>query len=194
MNNQNEIIDVVQEILEQADTAKSEYELLKHVEQRCPAFTEQRDDDAKLSLFQSNFIIMNALYQLQQKLLRDNLYVSISALHIRLEKINSQAGQALISNPGEQKLRDYYLDWDNLTETSTDDVEKLLSSFWKTYVAQDQQVVALQQLDLPLDADWGVIKKQYRLLASQHHPDKGGDEGEFKKVRKAYEILQQCGL
>ncbi len=33
------------------------------------------------------------------------------------------------------------------------------------------------------------IKKAYRNKAKQHHPDKGGDEAEFKKVNQAYEIL-----
>lgn len=33
------------------------------------------------------------------------------------------------------------------------------------------------------------IKKAYRTKAKQHHPDKGGDEAEFKKINQAYEIL-----
>jgi len=33
------------------------------------------------------------------------------------------------------------------------------------------------------------IKKQYRRLAVQHHPDKGGDEAKFKEINAAYEIL-----
>jgi molecular chaperone DnaJ len=33
------------------------------------------------------------------------------------------------------------------------------------------------------------IKKAYRTKAKTHHPDKGGDEKEFKKIQEAYEIL-----
>ena len=33
------------------------------------------------------------------------------------------------------------------------------------------------------------IKQAYRKLASKHHPDKGGDEAEFKKIREAYDVL-----
>ncbi len=34
------------------------------------------------------------------------------------------------------------------------------------------------------------IKRAYRRLAHQHHPDKaGGDEERFKKINAAYEIL-----
>ena len=39
------------------------------------------------------------------------------------------------------------------------------------------------------DADQKTIKKAYRTLAAQHHPDKGGDAERFKEVAEAYSIL-----
>jgi len=33
------------------------------------------------------------------------------------------------------------------------------------------------------------IKQKYRILAQIHHPDKGGDEEKFKRIKLAYEIL-----
>jgi curved DNA-binding protein len=33
------------------------------------------------------------------------------------------------------------------------------------------------------------IKKAYRKLASQHHPDKGGDSQTFQKIQAAYEVI-----
>ena len=33
------------------------------------------------------------------------------------------------------------------------------------------------------------IKKAYRRLASKHHPDKGGDEAQFRKIQEAWEVL-----
>ena len=32
------------------------------------------------------------------------------------------------------------------------------------------------------------IKKSYRKLSFKHHPDRGGDEEEFKKINRAYQI------
>jgi len=33
------------------------------------------------------------------------------------------------------------------------------------------------------------VKKSYRKLVMKHHPDKGGDPEQFKKIQGAYEIL-----
>lgn len=37
------------------------------------------------------------------------------------------------------------------------------------------------------------IKKAFRRLAIEHHPDRGGDEAKFKEINEAYEILKDEG-
>lgn len=45
-------------------------------------------------------------------------------------------------------------------------------------------------LGVAKDASKADIKKAFRKLAHQYHPDKkGGDEGKFKKINEAYQIL-----
>jgi DnaJ-class molecular chaperone len=39
------------------------------------------------------------------------------------------------------------------------------------------------------DATPDEIKKAYRKLASQHHPDKGGDKAKFQEIQEAYATL-----
>lgn len=46
-----------------------------------------------------------------------------------------------------------------------------------------------QTLGVAKNATPDEIKKAYRKLASQHHPDKGGDKAMFQKVEEAYRIL-----
>jgi curved DNA-binding protein len=44
-------------------------------------------------------------------------------------------------------------------------------------------------LGVPRTATAAEIKQAFRKLASQHHPDKGGDTGKFQAVQAAYAVL-----
>ena len=44
-------------------------------------------------------------------------------------------------------------------------------------------------LSVPENANNDEIKKSYRKLAMEHHPDKGGNEEKFKKISEAYDVL-----
>ena len=46
-----------------------------------------------------------------------------------------------------------------------------------------------ETLGVTHDSNATEIKKAYKKLASKHHPDKGGDEAQFKIVQQAYETL-----
>merc|ERR1719321_1323305 len=46
-----------------------------------------------------------------------------------------------------------------------------------------------KELGIDKNASGADIKKAYRKLAVQHHPDKGGDPEKFKEITRAYEVL-----
>jgi len=184
----NPLVTPIEEILIQTETSFSEYELLKALELNADDFGEDAPSGSDLALFRQHFLIMNALYTLQPKFWDQGLKLSISALDISLTSIDTSDQNAL-SLESDQAVRKYYLDWDEFTSSNEDSVTKLLESFWTRYFNQDHYQEALQTLNLPDDADLKSVKTQYRILASQHHPDKGGCKTKFNEIREAYEVV-----
>jgi DnaJ-domain-containing protein 1 len=50
---------------------------------------------------------------------------------------------------------------------------------------------ALAVLELPPNATRQQIKRRYRVLAKQHHPDRGGDPQQMQRIIAAYEVLMR---
>ena len=49
-----------------------------------------------------------------------------------------------------------------------------------------------QTLGVDRNSSAEEIKQAYRRLAMKHHPDKGGNEAEFKKINEAYAVLSDA--
>ncbi len=155
----------------------------------------------ELKMFHKNFVIMNALYQIQVSLEESSQYLLITPLHIELYDRTESLAQELSLHESDievdQKMSDYYLDWDNLNNTSQKDVKLLLESFWKRYadyqkgkVSSKKQLDALEILGLESGASWEDIQRSYRLKVSSSHPDKGGEDLHFIAIREAYLTLK----
>lgn len=50
-----------------------------------------------------------------------------------------------------------------------------------------------ERLGVPISATTEDVKRAYRKLAVQHHPDKGGDPDTFRSITEAYEVLREDG-
>ncbi len=87
-------------------------------------------------------------------------------------------------------LADFYLDLHHLNNTTTHDVEKLLTQFWQEYLNPSEKNQALKVLELSPPVDFTTIKKQYRRLAMKHHPDRGGQPDALVSINQAMQCLE----
>ncbi|MDF2177142.1 DNA-J related domain-containing protein [Aliiglaciecola sp. CAU 1673] len=142
-----------------------------------------------LPLFRAHFALFHHLYLLRDRLRAQHLHeLEISASNIRLNPYKS--GEYALGQ--EDKLRSYYLDWSQFDSTLEEDVNELLESFWRGFdgvVSDQQRTEALTVLGLEADADEQQIRRRYRQLMHQHHPDKGGDRTYCQALTSAYQKL-----
>ena len=184
----NPLVPAILQFLRDSHGPVSEHELISWLRERAG---ESGSVDSHLALFQWHFSVMNALYQLRGQLLADGWWLRISPLSITLEPARGESRQGLPDIDADAPLRDWYLDWDNYHNTGEAEVEALLKGFWKRFSGVEQTDAALEELELPSDADWPAIQRRYRQLAARHHPDRGGESHRFIALREAYETLKQ---
>lgn len=170
----------------------SEYSLMKQLETH-PAFADL-PRDVHLRLFRKHFMIMNGLYVLQSRLWQEEqVRLEISPLCIRMRATDRPDGAGSFSAavPGAaDPLRAYYLDWQQLEQTTAADVQRLLSGLAEQLADPAAHRQALEPLRLKPGASQQQIRSRYRQLAAQLHPDKGGCSEAFIEVRRAYELLR----
>jgi len=190
----NPLLPAVLQLLRAATTGISEYDLLKRLEALGVDFSAL-SAEPDLLLFQKHFLLMNALYRLQDTLwCEERVWLSITPLQIVLETSAELASSRAVSAGASTALRDYYLDWQQLNATDSAAVNALLHGFWQRFHAVDRRAAALLALQLEADASWLDVQRQYRRLAAVAHPDRGGDGAQFLAVREAYEVLRRVML
>lgn len=182
-----ELQNAVAQCLVAAPAGLSEFELIKQLDRDYPELYPKPDLTDPLLLFQHHFVLMHVLYRLQDDWWRSGRYLlDIGPLNIAIRPIGDGDSRQLSEH---SSLRDYYLNWSNLDRETTASVQDMLDGFWKRLLGEEQRPAALAELGLADDADTNAIRSRYRKLASEHHPDKGGDPDDFRRIREAYEQL-----
>ncbi|HHQ4690200.1 TPA: DNA-J related domain-containing protein [Aeromonas veronii] len=185
--NNNPLIAPLLVLLQQAAGSYKVHELMAALRQQ--GAIPRLADDEQLQLFRVNFLIMNALYQLQAELWQEEWWLVISTLDIRLEPLagNQEANQGFALG---ENLRSYYLDWQVFWQTDRAEVEALLNRFWRAYDGEGHKAEALALFELNEGASQEAIRRRWRELALQHHPDRGGNAETFIRIRWAWEVLR----
>lgn len=165
----------------------AEHELMRKLACDDPAFGPDAYAD-ELSLFQSHFILFHHLYRLRDELWRQRQ----GDLAIHCLKV------ALLPCPGDfdrlpaapDPLRAYYLDLSHLENTGRQEVMEMLDTFWRCFARSGRRAEALAALGLADPVDYPEIKRRYRELAMEHHPDRGGEAEKLQAINAAMELLE----
>ncbi|MCW8901508.1 MAG: DnaJ domain-containing protein [Gammaproteobacteria bacterium] len=181
----DEFIQAIQVELENQPAGISEYDLIQNLKS-LGYFDFLSSPALPHELFRVHFFLFHALYLLRDIFLNNKDYLlDINTLKIQLTPYSE--GESNIQK--EDKLRTYYLDFTHLDKTSEDDVYDMLASFWNKVNKFDNREDALAELGLKDPVDDKTIKKEYRRLAMQHHPDRGGDSDKLQKINDALALL-----
>lgn len=165
----------------------SEHELFKHLADCGDRRFAAAVFHDPLALYRAHFILFHHLYLMQERLCsEDRGRLRITALCIRWSASGAPGETALdTADP----LREYYLDIDNLRDTTAGDVQRMVGAFWSGLRQDERREQALATLELSDPVDAAQIKRAYRRLAMEHHPDRGGDTGRLQELNAAMEIL-----
>ncbi|CAM3746369.1 Chaperone protein DnaJ [Vibrio aerogenes CECT 7868] len=157
-------------------------------------YISELDPSPEKDVFKRNFLIMNALYQLQEMLYPEK-WLQVEAMNIELSHVQSHVAHFIDQS---DPLRSYYTQWSNY-EASEGEVKRLLNDFWTHYkkhmgfdnVANMDRARALKLFKLPIDASDSDIRKTWRRLALRWHPDRqGGDADKFRILCEAWHTLR----
>ena len=148
---------------------------------------------ADLTRFQQHFVLYYLLYRIQQQMLELRQgYLQIGLAKVQLLPL----AQAPVANAEDQR-RQYYLNWQNFYLMTEQLLDQQLNAFWQHFSQGKNTITAISradavaQLQLPDDFSLQQLKKAYRTLALQLHPDRGGNPQQFILLRQAYQQLLQ---
>lgn len=186
------IIDHIHDCLRAHPDGLSEHALLSRLRAAGLPGLQRPQPHDMLGLFRQHFLLMHCLYRLQARLNQDaDTDLAISPLCIVLRPWTPTPADKGLSRP--DPLKAYYLDLRHLQDTGADEVAELLQDFRRRYEGTQQRAAALDELGLQDPVDARAIKRRYRELAMQHHPDRGGDGTRLQRLNEAMRRLEAAG-
>lgn len=181
----------------------NEYSLINML--KAPPFALFKDAELSdpLILFNTHFLLFHCLYKLREQWRVQGIgELTIHATNIELRTADtyfqSQRCETHAKDIGAiDALAEYYLDLNNMTTTSLEDVETLIDDFWQRMAdhpvkasSEDiQHACKLLDIDTAITLTLVTVKKHYKKKLQSVHPDKGGTTQDTQCVIAAYKLL-----
>jgi len=191
VNTDQSLINAIDILLTENVDGLSEYDLMKLLDERFHSVYPKPDLSDQFLLFQHHFFLRHCVYQLKLQLAsapKNQWQLKISALKIQKESYQTSA------DPFPQEydpLETYYGDLSNLNKESQQSVQDMLEGFWRALAKYQHQPKALKTLGLTGLETKIQQKLQYKKLAQEYHPDKGGDKETFQEIQTAWEKIKK---
>lgn len=176
---------VILEIIQENPEGLSEYEFMKLLKDGDSPLLNRAFEDNH-TMFKAHFLLFNILYGLRNELWESQLgHLEISPLKIQLRPYIR--AEAALDNV--DKLSAYYLDISHMENTTAEEVDELIASFYRHLGGYDRRQWALEQLGLEDPVDDVTIRKKYKRLVMEFHPDRGGDKESIQIINEAAKLL-----
>lgn len=175
---------------------------------------------APLRLYQNHFLLFHLLYQLQHEFYQENQYLFVHFMRTMLlpypeagkccffdEQLVLFCGSVCSDNEqycafhasllgdsalDELSVKYFYADTKNFYKLDEETVNAFLNGTWEILTHYARYTESFKALGLPEHADLPTIKKTFKRLARQYHPDMGGRSREkFLEINSAYQFLIQ---
>ncbi len=173
---------------------------------------------APLSLYQHHFVLFHLLYQLQDEFYQERLYLFVHFMRTILRPYPA-SGQCQFFDenltlfcqtpcfPGktfcavhekivgetaleELSVKYFYLDQRNFEKLDENTAAAFINGTWEIVAHYDTYRHSFKVLGLSETADIALIKKAFKRLARQYHPDyTGRPHDQFIEVNNAYQFL-----
>jgi hypothetical protein len=173
-----------------------------------------------LELYQHHFVLFHILYHLQELYAQQNQYLRVHFMRTLLARYPEtgycryfdDVYQKFCSAPCENEsqycdfhrrmvgeteldrlsIRYFYLDTSNYYKLDEKTAELFIKGTWEILSNYELYKDSFKILGLSETNDIDRIKKQYRKLVKQYHPDKSGESAEkFYPINNAYQLLMR---
>ncbi len=171
-----------------------------------------------LTLYRNHFLLFHTLYRLQDDYYGEEKYLHVHFMRIfllaypppgRCREYDPHAGRFCrtpcpeasfycdfhrarvgVESLEPLSIKHFYLDAANYDYLDAETAEVFLRGAFEMVADHRRLQESLDILDLPRTADLAMLKRKFRRLAMEHHPDRGAASHErFNRINRAYRIL-----
>jgi len=171
-----------------------------------------------LLLYQNHFLLFHVLYRLQDEFYRAGQYLFVHFMRTQVvpypeeglcrffddawgrfcatpcqsEPLYCDFHRNMIGETAldELSVKHFYLDAQNFYKLDADTAQAFIQGTWELLTHYEAYQRSFDILGIPETSNLNVIKRRFKHLAKQYHPDRGAQSAEkFHEINNAYQLI-----